>query len=297
MGCICPILVKKSGRRDWVPCGKCNYCLESRRNDWTFRLLQEQKVAVSSHFLTLTYDDDKLPYRSHAGEIHTLNQWVKYSYGNPDPDVAPSLNKLDLQLFTKRLRKANDKINDYGIRYYSVGEYGTRTRRPHYHSIMFNLHPSLKLKIHDIWGHGHVHVGECTQASIHYVTKYVINKTEEPKGGGYAHAPPFSFMSSKPGLGANYLNTHFEWHRENLKNYTQIHGQKNRIPRYYKNQLFTENERALLAAEAVALGDIAYSDTVAIIGQTNPNPYSAYDESIRYSHDKITSKINSQNKF
>lgn len=280
MQCISPEFIRKSGRRFFVPCGKCNYCLETKRADWSFRLNQEQKVSVSAKFLTLTYDD-----------VHVNNDTpgcVRVSR-----DGYPQLCERDLQLFTKRLRKANAEINDYSLRYYSVGEYGTRTFRPHYHSIMFNLHPNLFMKVTDIWGLGMCRVDECEPASIHYVTKYVINRVTDAQG----RTSPFAFMSKRPGLGVNYLATHTQWHRAAMRNYTEVNGQKSRIPRFYKNRLFTDRERETLASEALYQSDISYSDTVTENFRFHSDPYYYQDEQVRSRHDQITSKINSLNTF
>jgi len=198
-------------------------------------------------------------------------------------------------LFTKRLRKANGEINDYGLRYYSVGEYGTRTLRPHYHSIMFNAHPKLTsvVALAELWKLGNVFVGEVEPASIHYVTKYCINRVAEYQG----LERPFAFMSTRPGLGVNYLATHTQWHRKAMRNYTEVNGLKQRIPRFYKNRLFTDREREVLAVEALHLYDISYSNTVAENFRFHDDPYYYTDEQVRARHGKITSKINSLNTF
>jgi len=165
MRCIRPLTLKTGLT---VPCGHCNFCLANRRADWSFRLYQENKVSQSSHFLTLTYDDSTVPVG----------------------DDCLSLCKRDLQLFIKRLRKENGSR----IRYYSVGEYGTQTSRPHYHSIMFSLDVKTVQKLPEIWGLGNVHVGQVNAASIHYVTKYVINSDREVSG----REPPFLVDVSAP---------------------------------------------------------------------------------------------------
>lgn len=159
MRCIHPLYLPKTGLT--VPCGHCNFCLSNRRADWSFRLFQETKVSQSAHFLTLTYDDSTVPVG----------------------DDCYSLCKRDLQLFTKKLRKENGSK----LRYYAVGEYGTKTNRPHYHSIMFNLQPRTVEALPNIWNLGMVHVGDVNEASIHYVTKYVINRDLEVSG----REPPF----------------------------------------------------------------------------------------------------------
>lgn len=260
----------------FVPCGECNFCLQRKRADWTFRLRQEEKVSVSARFLTLTYSDDQLPTNG-------------------------ALNKRHLQLFIKRLRKANEGFSDYSVRYYAVGEYGTKTLRPHYHMIVFNLYPRLFNIINKLWSddetnkpRGFVHVGSCSVASIHYVTKYVINRVGQDFGG---REPPFAFMSSRPGIGSGYLQTHLEWHRSGMRNYTEVNGQKGAIPRYYRDRIFTDRERELLSQEAVALSDVAYIEAVIENVDFHADPYFYYDQCRAAAHDKVTSKINDSNTF
>jgi len=108
----------RAGQICSFPCGNCLSCLQKKRATWSFRLLQEMYVSESAYFLTLTYDNENVP-RNESG--------------------IPILNKRDLQLFKKRLRKFNKKYTKVSVRYYSVGEYGTRSYRPHYHSIIFNV--------------------------------------------------------------------------------------------------------------------------------------------------------------
>lgn len=270
--CISPLMIVRSGTRDVVPCGKCNFCLETKRSDWTFRILQEVKTAESAHFLTMTYDDSNLPWSS--------------------ADL-PSLCKRDVQLFHKRLRKLNQKSGSMAIRYYTVGEYGTRTMRPHYHSIMFNLAPSAVKNLLETWSLGHVYVGDVNIASIHYVTKYVINKVGKYQG----REPPFAFMSRRPGLGANYVATHRKWHRQELKNYTKVNGVLGRLPRFYKDKFFSVLEKSKLALQAVELGDVNYLKEVQRLSEFHQDPSYYYDESRRVEHDAITSKVNTLNKF
>ena len=123
--CLTPINLKKE---TWiqklkdmyymqqVPCGRCLECLKDRVNSWFFRLYNEQKNAKTALFITLTYDDEHLSYTDNGSMC---------------------LNYKDTQLFWKRLRKAQPK-GDPKIRYFLVGEYGSKTHRPHYHAILFN---------------------------------------------------------------------------------------------------------------------------------------------------------------
>ena len=129
MKCISPITLKiqnplnKDGKVI-VPCGKCMNCLTNRRESWIIRLIEEFKTKKAT-FLTLTYNDENLVYAD--GE-------------------KPTLSKRDVQLFLKRLRKSLKK----SIKYYCVGEYGTRTNRPHYHFILFNSSLMILIKYNSV---------------------------------------------------------------------------------------------------------------------------------------------------
>lgn len=256
-----------------MPCGKCNFCLQSKRADWSFRLQQEQKVASSAYFLTLTYEDECLPINDCG---------------------FPELDKKGYQNFTKRLRKAQASVSDEKLRYYAVGEYGTETERPHYHAIMFNLDQNLTGKLSEIWQNGFVDVGDVTPASIHYVTKYVVNRVRDLEGD---RCPPFALMSRKPALGSNYLDTHTKWHRDGKRDYTQVNGVKKKIPRLFRDKIFTQLERERMAAEAIVRSDQEYHDEVKRLHKFNSNPDLYYEERIRHLHEGMIKKINSKNKF
>lgn len=208
MNCPYPKWVAPAGASILVPCGKCLACLTTKRNDWSFRLMQEWRASTGALFVTLTYHPKFVP----------------------DTGV----NKRHVQLFMKRLRKVAPKI-----RYYAVGEYGTKTKRPHYHLILFGVldqswvRRSWKIKGQEI---GIVHIGRVSEASIRYTTKYVIQRVESSPEG---MSPPFSLMSRAYGLGGMYLSdAMIEWHRNNLFNYAQFYEQKVRLPRYYKEKIW-----------------------------------------------------------
>lgn len=175
--CISPLSLKRGNERLVVPCGKCNFCLQAKRAEWTFRLRQELDVCSSAFFLTLTYDDYQLPM---------------------SPAGVPELRKDHVQKFMKRLRK----LNVAKLRYYTVGEYGSRTERPHYHSIMFNLEVKALNALPQVWGHGHVHVGDVSPASIHYTTKFHLNKHRDWEEKGVRREKPFLLFRIGPVVSA-----------------------------------------------------------------------------------------------
>lgn len=206
------------------PCGKCVNCLQNKRQQWVFRLLNELKVSESCYFVTLTYDDFHLP-RDELGY--------------------PQLCKRDVQLFLKRLRKAFPECK---IRYFLCGEYGSHTYRPHYHAIMFNLpldntphRIKLTQKIEKIWQNGHVDIGDTVGgAAINYCAKYIMTKHKvSPK-----YFPPFILTSRRPGLGANYVqNTSIKnYHRNDYQALASTDGCNVNLPRFYATKIFNRDE-------------------------------------------------------
>lgn len=237
MQCYTPITIfKKEKRRnqeyhsDVFPCGKCPACLRRRQAAWVFRLEQEQQRATSSAFLTLTYDEQNLP-------------WSVGGY--------PTLNTRDHQSFMKRLRttiQRKFKSHVAKIKYYSVGEYGGDTHRPHMHSIMFNLpndylrHPEL---LEREWQKGAVDVGTVTVGSIAYVTGY-MSKTLYTTGQDEADDRKKEFSLQSNGIGENYL-THARvgYYKKILTPYLiKEDGEKATMPRYYKDKLYTESQKS-----------------------------------------------------
>lgn len=229
MRCVSPLSIKdprqsRGSIRITVPCGKCGACKHNRRIDWSYRLAKEAKEAMNASFLTLTYNDENLP-RNQFG--------------------LPSLRKRDLQLFTKRIRKLNSKVWDKQLRYYSVGEYGTQTQRPHYHSVMFNLHPSVWPKLADTWTHGNTRRDQVNDARIHYVTKYHMNYDKD-HSAQLSREAEFATMSRRPGIGATHVQDIEEVARSNDQLYVINNGFKQRMPRYYRDKIWTPEEREAL---------------------------------------------------
>lgn len=194
-----------------VPCGKCLSCLSHKRTEWAFRIKQEWKASHSAHFVTLTYDR------------HSLKQ------------ADFSLQKRDLQLFFKRLRK---RLKNVRVRYYAVGEYGSNNGRPHYHAIIFNADDT---SIRQSWFNpktkrplGIVHIGQVNESSIMYALKYVIQKEE-----AYQKTKPFALMSRQYGIGLNFLSQEMvDYIRSGNKTSVKINGTDTPLPNYYLTKIY-----------------------------------------------------------
>mgnify|MGYP000673736653 CR=1 FL=1 len=211
-----------------VACNHCIECLIKRSQEWAFRLEEEAKTATSGVFITLTY--------SPSNEIQV----------DTPEGVKTTLSKRDVQLFNKRLRKHHEKnrkiTKDYRSkpRYFFNGEYGPSTDRAHYHAVIFNLPKCTIQALPEIWGKGFVKVGDVTPKSIRYVTNYMLLKDKEILEG---QQKPFTLMSKKPILGANYVSNNYYHHHEH-SDITLRNASKREKPLYrsLERQIFTDEE-------------------------------------------------------
>lgn len=255
MNCQQPFTIEHNDKDYIVPCGKCLVCLQKRRNDWVFRLSQEHKRSKCSAFITLTYSPRFYPEQN-------------------------GLQKRDFQLFMKRLRRNNP---DKKLRYYAVGEYGSKRQRAHYHALLFNwdgdaraLSKAWSVNVNGVATPlGIVHIGRVTQSSIRYCTKYVIQRGYLPHSpDGRKLNPPFALMSRQYGLGLWYLtDAVVSWHRSGYKNYVVVDGEKQALPRYYKKFIFHEEEvREYMSKKAKRESEAAHQANVEFLKSEGYDP-------------------------
>lgn len=171
-------------------CMQCELCRRYRAKVWTHRIMLEATQHADNSFVTLTYSDENLP-----------------EDGSVNPEVT--------QKWLKRLRKAIEPLK---IRYYLVGEYGTRTMRPHYHAALFGFptcsrgQTELRLErccaqcdiIKQTWQVGAIQLARIEPASAAYIGGYVVSKLKRGSIGD--KHPEFSRMSNRPGIGAHAMH-------------------------------------------------------------------------------------------
>ncbi len=142
------------------------------------------------------------------------------------------------------------------LKYYMVGEYGGQTERPHYHSILFNLptfYRNNESYIQKIWSHGQIQIDEVTPASIAYVCGYV-NKLKHFNNLGENDDRQKEFTRVSKGMGLNYLTPNrIKSMQKKLNPFLTIEdGKKIPLPRYYKDKVFTEEQKSIIAQKALA---------------------------------------------
>jgi hypothetical protein len=164
-----------------LPCGTCIGCRKARAREWAFRCSLELQEHDDACWATLTYDDDHLP---------------------------PTLSKAHLQGFHKRLRA---RVAPRRVRFFASGEYGERTERPHYHTILYGVRDADEIKA--AWPFGYARVDPISPAAIAYVAGYCSKKigwklekgerVDYETGEVYEYQPPFVLMSRRPGIGGH----------------------------------------------------------------------------------------------
>lgn len=174
--CLFPLYLpmKRTKKRLRVRCGHCINCKIHRAQEWCIRLEDESHYWREICFVTLTYNDDSLPKHVIDGHLFYEDEEIEQH-----PELGyiyePTLRSDHLCLFIKRLRKQIVSK----IRYYAVGEYGTRVGRPHFHLIVFGL-PYVFQKTEDflskIWPYGFVVVRPFYPETCSYIAGYVQKK-------------------------------------------------------------------------------------------------------------------------
>lgn len=185
-----------------IPCGQCEECIKEKKIELYKRIKKELSFWEKNTFATLTYDEE-----------HKKN-----------------LNYRDMQLFLKRLRKKHKIRNLY------VGELGEKTKRPHYHAIIFNYEPAdkeetIKTKsnfeqftskeLTKLWGNGRVTFSPMKKGLINYILKYMTKNMGKNEF--------IISWSRKPPLGIK-AETQEEW--QTFKNEFET---KKHLPKCYKN--------------------------------------------------------------
>ena len=227
----------------YVGCGKCLACRINKRREWTLRLCHEEVFSSSAYFVTLTYDEDHVPF---------------------DVNRHMCVSVQDIQLFMKRLRKRVAKVApDVSLRFFCNSEYGPETRRPHYHMLLFNVPDELMFQdarqirrgksvsftcpyLMGIWKNGNVEFGIASRERAGYCAKYFVDrKSIDPD-----LQPNFSLMSRNPGIGFSYQEKIQEKVRYyGLRACLNSSGTYVALPRYYRNKIWNDEERRKMFIE------------------------------------------------
>lgn len=172
--CISPILIDEG---ILVACRNCWQCTESAIDDWVGRCIAESLTSYETTATTLTYGRDE--------------------NNSPDHIRAAILTYSDVQKYFKKLRYDN-----YPLKYFCVGEYGSLKGRAHWHIMLFfqERKPDdwkyYERYDQEHWEHGYTHNKPMFLETVRYNCKY-IQKDE--------NIQTHMAMSKKPPLGAAFV--------------------------------------------------------------------------------------------
>lgn len=217
-------------RTMYVPigCGNCIECLRQKQREWQVRLAEEIRHDNSGKFVTLTLSDESMQELGEDVE--------KFAEGYVRDNLIAT---LAVRRYLERWRKKY-KVS---CKHWLITEWGQNaTERLHLHGIMWT--DELE-DIKKIWKYGHVFIGEyVNEKSINYIVKYlgkvdIIHKEYKPK------------ILTSAGIGKGYVkrfdsNLNKYNGKETKEYYRTRQGYKMALPIYYRNKIYSEEEREKL---------------------------------------------------
>lgn len=220
----------------WVTaaCGKCFECRKQKARAWQVRMSEELRENPNAIFVTLTISDESFEYIMDKYQIETNEECCK---------------KM-VRLFLERIRKETKK----SIKHWFITEIGhERTERYHLHGIIWGI--GIEEIVRRNWKYGFVFIGSfVNEQTINYVVKYMLKKDKDHK-----EYNPTVLCSA--GIGAGYLNrkdsklNKFKGMNTN-ETYRLRNGTKLNLPIYYRNKIYTDDEREKLFIQKIDKGDV-----------------------------------------
>ncbi|UOF78992.1 replication associated protein [Microviridae sp.] len=196
--------------------------------------------------------------------MHTTSCMLNLTYDDANLPDHGQLYKDHLQRFFKRMRKAG-----YKFRYVASGEYGEKTRRPHFHIALFGVDFSadrvlfgsavggdrtyISKSVTRLWTKGNHLIGTLNFESAAYIARYIMKKLKGPNaspmplhvdadsGEVVLPNPEFLLMSKGrgpgQGIGGSWFREFFMSDVFPTGSIVTAQGSVAPVPRYYKTLL------------------------------------------------------------
>lgn len=182
-------------------CGKCEICKIEKSKEWATKGYCEGETWKNKCFVTFTYNKENLPKDRKLRRSDIQKFWKDLRYHlyketkhKSDIDLTAereNLEEIPSNILEDTFGTNSRRKNRYPIRYINCGEYGPKTKRPHYHAVIFNFRPMdlrrfkrdrrghwlyNSAKLDAIWGKGFVVIEDANQATCAYVARYATKK-------------------------------------------------------------------------------------------------------------------------
>lgn len=213
-------------------CGKCYECRKQKARAWQVRMSEETRHNPNALFVTLTITDESFNEIAKKYKLKTEEECIK---------------KM-IRLWLERVRKTTKKSLKH---WFTTEKGGNRTERYHLHGIVWGAKDTTLIT--ELWKYGFVFVGSfVNEQTINYITKYITKKDVK-----HPNFSPTILCSA--GIGENYLSrSDSELNRFRGKQTTETYrlrnGTKLNLPIYYRNKIYTDEEREQLFLNKIEKG-------------------------------------------
>lgn len=249
--CLYPKLIKNkkyspNKKNNWNPpkcedyrvlyvtaaCGKCLECRKQKQREWLVRMSEELRSEPNAYFMTLTFSEEKL-------------EEYKKLCNSEDPNTIVT---KAMRLMLERCRR---KLG-HSVKHWFISELGhTGTERVHLHGLVWGI--GMDKLVEEKWQNGITFTGTyVNEKTINYITKYITKIDKD-------HKEFTGVILCSPGIGNGYTKRgdsykHIYKKGETIETYRLRNGAKINLPTYYKNKLFTEEEREKLWIDKIEEG-------------------------------------------
>ena len=220
-----------------VGCGKCIECRKQYSRSWQVRLLEEVRENKNGKMVTLTFSTESLIELEKE-----ISKKIKIEGYERDNQICT----LAVRRFLERWRKKHKK----SVKHWLITELGHgKTEHVHIHGIIWTNEKNEEIQKH--WKYGNATIGNgkinfVNEQTVNYITKYVT-KTDDK------HEEYKPIILTSKGIGKGYIerekNKHKYKKNKTDEAYRNRQGYKMNMPIYYRNKIYSEEEKEKLWIE------------------------------------------------
>ena len=238
-----------------IGCGQCMECRKKKSREWTARLMEEIKENKNGKMVTLTFSNESIKHLIETAKTKDKKDRNLKIEGTPLKELKGyeldnAIATAATRLFMERWRKKHKK----SLRHWFVTELGHNgTENIHIHGIVWTDEDWEEIR--SKWGYGFMYPfteeqkrkNYVSEQTINYIVKYVtkIDRNHE----GYK-----SKILTSAGIGKEYTETRAaELNKykagKTQEEYRTKQGYKIGLPIYWRNKIYTEEQREKLWIE------------------------------------------------
>jgi len=240
-----------------VPIG-CQQCMECRRKkskEWQVRMLEDIKTNKNGKMVTLTFSNESITKIIEEGKTKEKRDRNIVIPGTPLKELQGyeldnAIAAYAIRKFLERWRKKFKK----SLRHWLVTELGHNgTENIHLHGIVWT--DENYSTIREKWAYGFIYPrteeqeqkGYVNARTVNYIVKYITKIDRDHEGFK-------STILTSAGIGKNYTQTrqaegNLYKPGQTVESYTNTQGFKYSLPIYWRNKIYTDEEREKLWIE------------------------------------------------